>query len=95
MQHGRHVSELQKLTALTSVHLLFYEGDADEFGESFQGLASVTQLREVVLALDEEDFSRGWLLPLTRLTALTRLQCMNYQDDMPWGLEAVSGMPHQ
>mgnify|MGYP001807581363 CR=1 FL=1 len=97
MQHGLHVSELHKLSALTSVHIRYGPGDAAGFEQSLQGVAAVTQLRAVMFSLDTADLSTGWLLPLTRLTALTRLHCNWHQDSEmePLSYMQVSGVIKQ
>jgi hypothetical protein len=43
MQPGLHVSELHKLTALTHVHLSYYDEDiVDSFDECVRGLSALT-----------------------------------------------------
>jgi hypothetical protein len=62
MQHGPHVSELHKLTALTDVHLHYGPSDAPtSVEETMQGLAAVTQLRDV--AVDMHDCVGAGYMP--------------------------------
>jgi hypothetical protein len=73
--HGPHVSELHKLTALTSLHVRYFLGIAPAFQQSLKGLAAVTQLQELSAYLHNSDLTVSSLLPLTSLTALTDLRC--------------------
>jgi hypothetical protein len=73
LQHGPHVSELQKLTAVTSLCVQYGDGDAAEYRESLRGLAAVTQLRDLWLGTSSPMVTVASLLPLTSLTTLTRL----------------------
>jgi hypothetical protein len=77
LQHGLHISELHKLTALTSMEVRFSSGIASAFQQSLKGLAAVTQLQELSAYLDNPDLQVSSLLPLTSLTALTNLGCYN------------------
>jgi hypothetical protein len=82
MQPGLHVSELHKLTALTSLQIKYRTCDLPSFQASIEGgLAAVTQLRD--LAIEVVTIQEGWvagLLPLTCLTALTKLCCNGVRD---------------
>jgi hypothetical protein len=75
LQPGLHISELHKLTALTSLEVRFSSGIAPAFQQSLKGLAAVTQLQELSAYLDNPDLQVSSLLPLTSLTALTGLRC--------------------
>jgi hypothetical protein len=97
LQPGLHVSELQKLTALTTIEVVYFS-DAlalalADFQESMRGLAAVTQLRSLQIDNDVPDMGVASLLPLTSLTALTRLDCYwgtregEYRD---WKMESAS-----
>ena len=72
VQPGVHVSELHKLTALT--HLLVDFKGPDSFDESVRGLAGLKQLHFLELVQVGPTFKVASLLPLTSLTALTRLE---------------------
>jgi hypothetical protein len=74
MQHGQHVSELRKLTGVTSLMLGYGGSDLDEVDSTLQGLAAVTQLQELTVYLHTEELAMRSVLPLTSLTALTDLQ---------------------
>lgn len=75
LQHGSHVTELHKLTALTNLRAMSYGcGDVAAVEESLMGLATVTQLRELLVFVVCPDVSKGSLLPLTSLTALEVFQ---------------------
>jgi hypothetical protein len=81
LQHGTHVSELQKLKGLTDLCVYYCIDSVTAFEQSLKGLAAVTQLRRLHVSLDSDDLSAASLLPLTRLTALTQLQCYGpYKD---------------
>ena len=80
LQPGLHVSELQKLTALTRLSVCWYSTDV---AECMMGLAAVTQLQSVTINLDIPRIPVASLLPLTSLTALTLLTCglhKNHED---------------
>lgn len=85
-QHGSHVSELRKLTALTNIDLQYAPASVANFEATLQGLAAVTQLKDVVISL-ANPLTVGALLPLTRLTALTTLRVSLYpgaaREDIP------------
>lgn len=68
------MSELRKLSALTQMSVLFDHGSTTAFEVSFKGLAAVTQLRNLTVALDSQDLTVEGMLPLASLTALTALQ---------------------
>jgi hypothetical protein len=73
LQHGLHVSELHKLTALTNLGLQYADSDAQSHVESLNGLAHVAQLHCLTLNISSPFLSEASLLPLTSLTALTSL----------------------
>jgi hypothetical protein len=74
LQPGRYVSQLQQLTALTRLNVLYEECDVPSLQSSLEGLAAVTQLRDLIACLETYGLSRALLLPLTRLTTLTALE---------------------
>jgi hypothetical protein len=80
LQHGLHVSELQKLPLLDSLLPQYADTDAASFVDSMKGLASLTRLRHLVFNLSSPDVPMAALLPLTSLTALTCLSFF-YGDD--------------
>jgi hypothetical protein len=88
MQHGRHVSELHKLTALTSLSVQYGAGSISAFEDSLGALAAVTQIQDLDVALDSRDLTVGALLPLTSLTALTNLWSSSC--DGQWELQLTS-----
>lgn len=73
LQPRLYVSELHKLSALTSLRVYFESVGPDSFGESMRGLAAVTQLQKLRL-IKSAGLTVASLLPLTSLTTLTRLQ---------------------
>jgi hypothetical protein len=74
MQPGLHVSELCKLTGLTCLRVKYRSYDLEAFQESMKGLVAVTQLRSLfVKVVGMQDGPVAGLLPLTNLTALTKL----------------------
>jgi hypothetical protein len=75
LQHGRHVSELHKLTALTRLSVTYGAGEEGSFKESFQGLTSPTQVKDMFVGIESQELTMGALLPLTSLTALTAFYC--------------------
>jgi hypothetical protein len=75
MQHGPHVSELQKLKDLTDLEIFYCRDSITAFEQSFKGLAAVTQLQGLHVDLDNSDLSVASLLPLTSLTALRGFTC--------------------
>lgn len=75
VQHGTHVSELQRLTSLTKMHVIIGPvGIWNCVKESISGLAALTQLKKLTGCLYGCAVSVGELLPLTKLTALTELE---------------------
>jgi hypothetical protein len=82
LEHGTHVSELQKLKGLTELCVYYCIGSVAAFEQSLKGLAAVTQLRRLHVELDSQDLSTASLLPLTRLTALTKLECYGPYKDL-------------
>ena len=72
LQHGRHVSELHKLTALERLDVHFDEADLATVEESMKGLSAVTQLWLLCVSVDGQDLELSALLPLTQLTNLNR-----------------------
>jgi hypothetical protein len=70
MQRGSHVSELNKLTALTDIDLHYGPGDQPAVEATMQGLSAVTRLQKLSLDLHCFVVSVTALLPLMRLTAL-------------------------
>lgn len=81
LQHGRHVSELQQLTALTSMAAVYGRDESSVYDESLKGLAVVTQLRFLNIALDTVVWPPPSMLFLTRLTALTTFKCSSQVAD--------------
>lgn len=75
LQRGPHVSELQQLTGLTRMSVVIGSlyGDVAAAQQSVKGLAAVTQLQCLHLYLYNPGVSVAALLPLTSLTALTKL----------------------
>jgi hypothetical protein len=73
--HGSHVSELRKLPALTNVCVAYADGEMAALQESLNGLAAVTQLKDLCITQSRDDMTVAALLPLTSLTALTNLEC--------------------
>lgn len=90
LQHGDHVSYLQKLTGVTSVTLWYGRGYVENVDESIEGLAAVTHLRDLTVYMYSlSDITVDvLLLPLTRLTALTDLNVVCYEADDPIDLDA-------
>lgn len=78
LQPGLHVSVLHKLTALTRVHVWLYADNVATVDASVRGLAAVTQLQVLRMTTDVPDITVASLLPLTNLTALTKLHCSWY-----------------
>jgi hypothetical protein len=74
LQHGPCVSELHKLTALTRLRLYYCQDDPDSFEGSMRSLAAVTRLRDLEVLHHTADVIVASLLPLTSLTALTKLR---------------------
>ena len=74
MQPGMQVSELHKLTALTSLFLSYNCEDLDDFGDSVRGMAVLSQLHKLEVTQVCEHFRVSSLLPLTSLTALVHLK---------------------
>ena len=72
-QHGPHVSELHKLSALTHLELQFPASGVVSFMQSLSGVAAVTQLKALELGLTQRGLPLACFLPLTSLTALTKL----------------------
>lgn len=83
LQHGSAVAELCKLTALTFLNVYFDMGTYVAADESVKGLADFTQLKALYVTMDSQCLEVSSLLPLTRLTALLRLEfsCPNKQQD--------------
>lgn len=67
LQPGLHVSELQKLTALTNMGVSYDINGQEAVG----GLAALTQLKELTLVQVSQESKLSSLLPMTSLTALT------------------------
>jgi hypothetical protein len=78
MRHGRHVSELHQLTAVTTLHATYGPGSVAAIEQSVKGLAALTNLRALTVSVTSEDLTVGSLLPLTSLTKLVSLDfvCM-------------------
>ena len=74
LQHGRHVSALQQLTALTHLGLIYGSSSLDDIKGSLEGLAAVTQLKRLQVSVRNEQLPMAALLPLTSLTALTHFK---------------------
>jgi hypothetical protein len=74
LQHGLHVSQLHELTALSFLRPVYGNNSVQASQESLKGLAAVTQLRHLDVLCDGGDLTKGSLLPLTNLTALTKLR---------------------
>lgn len=77
LQHGLHVSQLHELTALSFLRPVYGNNSFQTSQESLQGLAAVTQLRHLNVLCDGGDLTKGSLLPLTNLTALSKLRFKN------------------
>jgi hypothetical protein len=75
LHHGLHVSELHKLTGLSSMYIHYAAGGSADLEHSIEGLAAVTQLGYLGLNLDRQNVEVASLLPLTSLTCLTTLEC--------------------
>jgi hypothetical protein len=73
LQHGLHVSELHKLTGVTWLGVNLDAGGLPAVNESLKGLASLTHLRILDVALDGHVLQVSSLLPLTVLTNLEDL----------------------
>jgi hypothetical protein len=71
LQHGSHVSELHKLTALTYLGLQYVDSDEHSHTDSLRGLARVAQLHSLTLNMSSPHATVAPLLPLTSLTTLT------------------------
>ena len=78
--HGSHVSELHKLTCLTSLAVSFVPSDLPAAEESLKGLAAVTQLRELDITM-EQYLTIAATFPLTQLTSLTQLGVDHNKED--------------
>jgi hypothetical protein len=92
MQHGVHVCELRKLTALTRLDVRYCSKlTRDEVEKSTTGLACVTQLRSLNLQLYIRWMTMDVLLPLTHLTALTYLGYDFYEDNRWFLFEKKKG----
>jgi hypothetical protein len=81
MQHGSHVSQLHKLSALTSLWLNYSRADGPALEATMQGLAAVAQLQDLSVNLNCCKVGAAALLPLTRLTALSWITCNLYPSD--------------
>jgi hypothetical protein len=81
LQHGAAVTELCKLTALTSLVLNYAVGHYASAQESLWGLAALTQLSELDVAMESQSLVVTELLPLTSLTNLSLLQFSCPDDD--------------
>ena len=89
LQHGDHVSYLQKLTGVTSVTLWYGGGYVEDVDESIEGLAAVAHLRDLTVYLYSlSEITVDVLLPLTSLTALTDLKVVCSEADDPSDLDA-------
>lgn len=75
LQHGPHVSELHKLSALTSLDAVYEGSDLGAVEGSLKGLAAIMQLEDLSITLERDAVPLTSLLPLTSLTALTSLRC--------------------
>jgi hypothetical protein len=73
LQPGLHVSGLTALSALTGLRVWFDTDGPDSLDECMRGLAAVTQLQELRL-VESKGTRVAALLPLTGLTALTKLK---------------------
>jgi hypothetical protein len=68
-------SELQTLTALTSLAALYESQDLDSFEGFVQGVAAITGLRDLkIYEEQQQQVKMASLLPPTSLTLLTKLQ---------------------
>jgi hypothetical protein len=75
VQHGLHVSELHKLTALTRLCVTYEDSQLSLIDDSLRGLAELTQLHFLRLEINTgDDLAPGVFLPLTSLTGLTALE---------------------
>ena len=74
LEHGLHVSELHKLTAMRSMMVSYAADGLEGIGEFAKGMAALTQLQRLVVDLHSQELCPvSSLLPLTSLTALTAL----------------------
>mgnify|MGYP001807539187 CR=1 FL=1 len=80
LQRGAHVSELQKLMALTFLEVLFAPRGDQSYEVSMQSLAAVTQLKDLTVSFESQQLTMAALLPLTSLTALTMFYCRCWKD---------------
>lgn len=64
LQHGAHVSELEKFKNLTELRVSYCIDSVAAFEQSLKGLAAVAQLRRLHVNLDSDDLSAASLLPL-------------------------------
>jgi hypothetical protein len=82
MQHGAHVSELHKLSALKVLEVNFGPTDGSTLPATMHGLVALTQLEDLRLAFHCCSMGMGSLLPLTRLTSLNwfGFTCTAYVD---------------
>jgi hypothetical protein len=85
VQPGLHVSELHKLTALARLDLMYSSDPISGLEESLRGLAAITQLTVLEVWLNSPDLTGASFMPLTSLTALTKLRCT--------GLHGFHGAP--
>jgi hypothetical protein len=82
VQHGAHVSELRKLTALTRLYVHYDDQAVMLVGDTLNGLAQLTQLHSLRLVISAfDDLAPGRFLPLTSLTALTALELLHHDSD--------------
>ena len=72
-QHGPHVSELHKLSTLTHLELQFPASRVISFTHSLSGVAAVTRLKALELGLTQPGVATACFMPLTNITALTKL----------------------
>jgi hypothetical protein len=89
LQHGPHVSELHELTALTYLGLYYDSSSLAAREETFKGLAALTQLEDLCISCGDEEPQVASLLPLTSLTALTRLWVSNGEFELKLELGEV------
>jgi hypothetical protein len=83
LQPGLHVSELHRLTALTHVDVKYLSRSYSSCEDGARGLAAVTQLRHLNVQQCGLGRQTGCLLPLTSLTALTKLVINGGSGDFP------------
>jgi hypothetical protein len=60
---------------------MYADAGGDVLQDSMGWLATVTQLQDLTVTLEEQDVSIAALLPLTKLTGLTQLSCCLHDEN--------------